>query len=73
MDVITDVALGKPFGDCALDEDVHSYIEMVGSKLPLVTLATASGLLTDLIDSAPVKMVALPSEKDKKGQGAIVR
>ncbi|KAL9052029.1 MAG: hypothetical protein Q9162_005648 [Coniocarpon cinnabarinum] len=72
MDVITDIALGESFGDCANDQDMHDYITTVGSQLPLVTRCTSNSALLSFIDSAPAKMLFMPSEKDKTGQGAIV-
>ena len=73
MDVITDIALSQPFGDCAADDDIHGYIDVVATQLPLVTFCTSSTTLLNVIDSGPMKKVIGPSEKDKDGQGALIR
>jgi hypothetical protein len=68
LDVITDVAFGKPFGYIATDSDVHEYIKMTEDSMPVIMVVSVLPWLTKVLMS-PVFKFLLPSEKDKLGFG----
>lgn len=68
LDVITDLAFGKPFGDLATDSDVHGYISTMESVMPAIMLTTVLPWLLDLL-SWPLFKWMLPSDRDAAGVG----
>ncbi|KAF4485804.1 Cytochrome P450 monooxygenase lolP1 [Colletotrichum fructicola Nara gc5] len=72
LDVISDIAFGKPFGDLASNSDVHEYIHTTERKMPsIVVAAVIPSLLTVL--SWPGLRRLLPSENDATGLGKLIR
>jgi cytochrome P450 len=68
VDVISDVGLGRPFGDLKADKDVHGYIK--SSEGGLRAGNTAFGLGTSWLRDLPIIGPALnPSERDASGFG----
>jgi hypothetical protein len=71
LDVISDIAFGKSFGDVQSDSDVHQYIEVSGKSLPIIILVTVLPWLNTILQSRLFKSF-LPSDKDKLGLGRII-
>ncbi|KDN62705.1 putative cytochrome P450 [Colletotrichum sublineola] len=71
LDVITDLAFGKPFGDLASDSDVHEYIHTAEKNMPNVVLTTVLPWLLALL-SSPLFRCLLPSDKDAIGLGKTI-
>ncbi|KAK1974650.1 cytochrome P450 [Colletotrichum cereale] len=72
LDVISDLAFGKPFGDLASDSDVHEYIYITEHNMPnIVVAAVLPSLLTVLL--WPGLWRLLPSETDASGLGKLMR
>ena len=72
LDVISDIAFGKPFGFISTDSDVYKYIETTEKTLPMVMVTTVLPFLVTLFAS-PLFKPALPSEKDVLGFGRVMR
>ncbi|PHH91604.1 hypothetical protein CDD83_11008 [Cordyceps sp. RAO-2017] len=68
LDVISDLAFGKPFGDLATDSDVHEYISTMEANMPNIILTSSLPWLLALL-SSPLFRWMLPSEKDVIGLG----
>lgn len=68
IDVISDLAFGKPFGDVATDSDVHQYIFTMETNMPNTILTSSLPWLLGLL-SSPLFRWMLPSEKDIIGVG----
>ncbi len=71
LDVISDVAYGKPFGFLATDTDVHEYIKTAEQVIPAAMMVTVFPWLNRLLKS-PLMKGLMPSEKDPIGFGKIV-
>ncbi|KAF4508881.1 hypothetical protein G6O67_005210 [Ophiocordyceps sinensis] len=68
LDVISDLAFGKPFGDIATDSDVHEYISTMEANMPNIILTSSLPWLLGLLGS-PLFRWMLPSDKDMIGVG----
>ncbi|KAK2589590.1 hypothetical protein QQS21_012733 [Conoideocrella luteorostrata] len=68
LDVISDLAFGRPFGDLATDSDVHEYISTSELNMPSVMLTTVFPWLMTLL-AFPLFKSVMPSEKDAVGIG----
>ncbi|KAK2051772.1 cytochrome P450 [Colletotrichum caudatum] len=71
LDVITDLAFGKPFGDLASDSDVHEYIHTAEKNMPNVVVTAVLPWLLALL-SSPLFRCLLPSDKDAIGLGKTI-
>lgn len=71
LDVISDLAFGKPLGYLEQDADPYDYVEAMDASMPV--LATLGNLpwLANLFHS-PLLRRFLPSEMDKGGFGALI-
>nr|XP_036584471.1 cytochrome p450 [Colletotrichum truncatum]KAF6793989.1 cytochrome p450 [Colletotrichum truncatum] len=72
LDIISDIAFGKPFGDVATDSDVHEYIRTTEKNMPNVVLTAILPWLLALL-SSPLFRRLLPSETDAIGLGKMIR
>ncbi|PFH61477.1 hypothetical protein XA68_17308 [Ophiocordyceps unilateralis] len=68
LDVISDLAFGKPFGDLDSDSDVHKYISTMETNMPNIILTSSLPWLLSLLAS-PLLRWMLPSERDVIGVG----
>lgn len=68
IDVITDLAFGRAFGDLATDSDVHEYISTMEANMPNIIVTTVLPWLTAVLGS-PLCRWMLPSERDIIGLG----
>ena len=71
LDVISNLAFGKAFGDLDRDEDVHKYIEMLEEAGPTIILLTVLPLVRTLL-SMPILKRLLPNPEDKIGFGKVM-
>jgi hypothetical protein len=71
LDVISDLAFGKPLGYLQQDADPYDYVEAMDASMPV--LATLGNLpwLANLFHS-PLFRRFLPSERDEGGFGALI-
>ncbi len=72
MDVLTDVAFGKPFGYLERDEDVHEYIKTIRAFMPVLELRTNHTTMNALMGSSLVQALVAPSAKDRTGMGPVI-
>lgn len=71
LDVISDIAFGKPFGNLEADQDVSSYIQAVQEAVPLaIFLATFPGLCRVFFSSMLKRF--WPKTTDKVGLGKLM-
>ncbi|KAF2191116.1 pisatin demethylase [Zopfia rhizophila CBS 207.26] len=71
LDVISDLALGKAFGDLKADEDVNDYLASGSEGLMIGNTSWALGI--SWIRDVPILGKAIsPSEKDQKGFGKMM-
>ncbi|PHH60644.1 hypothetical protein CDD81_1395 [Ophiocordyceps australis] len=68
LDVISDLAFGKAFGDLDTDSDVHEYIATMESSMPNIMVTTVLPWLASLLAS-PLLRWMMPSDKDANGLG----
>ncbi|KAJ8116012.1 hypothetical protein OPT61_g2463 [Boeremia exigua] len=71
LDVISDLAFGKPLGFLQVDGDPYDYLEATEASMPVFALLGNIPWLADLLNSPPLRRF-LPSERDKGGFGAII-
>lgn len=71
LDVISDLAFGKPFGFLATDSDVHDYIKMTEESMPVMMVVSVMPWIARLMQTKLFKGL-LPSEKDKLGFGKFI-
>ena len=68
LDVITDLAFGKPFGDLSSDSDVYEYIRTQEENMPGIIVSTVLPWMLTIL-SSPLFKRMLPSDKDLVGIG----
>jgi hypothetical protein len=71
LDVISDLAYGKPLGYLEHDNDPYNYIEAMDASMPLLSTLGNVPWLADIFQLPPFRRF-LPSEKDKGGFGAFI-
>ena len=71
LDVISDIALGKAFGNLEADKDVSSYIKTTEETFPMLVLLGSFPWLARVFFSRPMKSL-LPSDTDTVGMGKLM-
>jgi hypothetical protein len=71
LDVISNIAMGKAFGNLDADEDTSSLVKASGETLPVVILLAAFHWLANVFFEYPFKLL-LPSDKDTVGLGKLI-
>ncbi|KZL76125.1 pisatin demethylase [Colletotrichum tofieldiae] len=71
LDVISDLAFGKPFGFMETDSDMYEYIKTTEESLPMFMATTVFPWVIRLFAS-PLFRSLLPSEKDPLGFGKVM-
>lgn len=71
LDVISDIAFGKAFGNLEADKDCSSYIKTTEETFPMIVLLGAFPWLAKIFFSRPLKGL-LPSDKDQVGLGKLM-
>lgn len=77
VDIITHLCFGKPLGFLETDSDVFSFLATIETQLPIVqhfsVILELNTLLLKMMDFPWLKRLILPSARDKKGVGVIMR
>jgi hypothetical protein len=71
LDVISDLAFGKPFGFLEQDKDVFEYIQITEQYIPAMLIMANIPWLARLTHT-PMFRSLLPNEADKLGFGAFI-
>ncbi|KAH6629589.1 cytochrome P450 [Boeremia exigua] len=71
LDVISDLAFGKPLGYLQQDADPYDYLQSMDASMPVLAVLGNIPWLADLFHS-PLLRRFLPSELDKGGFGALI-
>lgn len=69
LDVITYLALGRPFGYIAEDTDKYEYIKSIEDNFPLMNVFATLPVLSDIMRIPTVQNTFIPSAKDNTGLG----
>jgi hypothetical protein len=72
MDVITDLAFAKPFGNLTNDEDIYRYIQSTEEMLPVIIMMSAIPTLAAFFQIGWVGKLLFPSDKDTTGVGKLI-
>jgi hypothetical protein len=72
MDVITDLAFTKPFGNLANDQDMYRYIQSTEEMLPVMIMMTSIPALSAFFQIGWVGKLLFPSDKDTTGVGKLI-
>lgn len=72
LDAATDIAFGKPIGYVERDEDFYEYIKAVDDGFQTIAVVSTYPSLVTLLATPLFKWI-LPSDKDEKGVGRILR
>jgi hypothetical protein len=72
MDVITDVAFGKPFGNLTNDEDMYRYIQSTEEMLPFLAIMSSIPALSAFLSIGWIGKLIGPSDKDETGMGKML-
>jgi hypothetical protein len=71
LDVISDIAFGKAFGNLEADEDVTSYIKATEGVFMMMILLGSFPWLAQIFFAYPFKSL-LPSDTDDIGMGKLI-
>jgi hypothetical protein len=71
IDVISEIAFGKSFGNLEADEDTSSYIKATEEIFPMIILLGTFPWLAQVFFSRPFKGL-LPSDTDAAGMGKLM-
>lgn len=71
LDVISDIAFSRPFGDLTKDEDTYGYIKATAEAMKFMNLLSGAPFLYKIMRSSVLSYFA-PSVKDKTGLGPII-
>jgi hypothetical protein len=69
IDVITELAFDRPFGDLTDDEDKHGYAKATKDVLSVAQLLTLFPEVYNLMEQSRLIDLVAPSPKDKSGLG----
>ncbi|KAJ9660997.1 hypothetical protein H2201_006725 [Coniosporium apollinis] len=72
LDVISDLAFNRPFGDLEADADKFDYIKVTGDAMGVMTLLTIFPGAHRWIEASYLVDLVAPSAKDKTGLGRVV-
>lgn len=73
LDTITSIAFGKAFGYLTEDKDMHGFIKIVETELPLATFCANTPTLGQIIFGSGLLNVLWPtSAKDETGRGKLM-
>ena len=72
VDVVSNLAFGKPFGNLESDTDVHGYIQTMEKYLPILVVSTVMAWARNLL-YLPIFRPFMPTEHDVLGVGRIMR
>lgn len=71
LDIISDLAFGKPFGYLENNADVFDYIKITNAYVPIMVFLGNVPKIANLLHSRFFRAL-LPSESDKLGFGAFI-
>lgn len=71
LDVISEIAFGKSFGNLEADEDTAEYIKTTEGLFPMLVLLGAFPWMAHVFFSRPFKGL-LPTETDSVGMGKLM-
>lgn len=71
LDIISDIAFGKSFGNLKADNDTVSYIRGIEETMSFIVLLGIFPWLARIVFSWPCKYL-LPSDKDAAGMGKLM-
>lgn len=71
LDAIGDIGFGSAFGFLAHDMDLHRYIEITDSSLPVLNVLSTMPWLTNVVHKWPFTLV-LPKDGDELGFGRLM-
>lgn len=69
LDIITYLALGKPFGYVSEDTDKYGYIKSIEDNFPLMNVFATLPVLSNIMRIPTVQNSFIPTTKDKTGLG----
>jgi hypothetical protein len=72
MDVITDLAFGKPYGNLENDKDMYDYIQLTEAMIPVVLRMSAIPVLRTLFQTEWISKALFPSDTSEAGIGRLL-
>lgn len=72
MDVITDLAFGKPFGNLENDKDMYEYIQSTEAMIPVVLKMTAIPFMRTLFQTEWISKAMFPKDTNELGMGRLL-
>jgi cytochrome P450 len=72
LDVLTDLAFGRPVGYLAAEEDLYEYINKSADFLPIMELGTNHPWINKILSSRLMQYLAAPKASDRTGLGALI-
>ncbi|PMD37965.1 cytochrome P450 [Hyaloscypha variabilis F] len=72
MDVITDLAFGKPYGNLENDKDMYDYIQLTEAMIPVVVRMSAIPVLRTLFQTEWISKALFPSDTSEAGIGRLL-
>lgn len=72
MDVITDLATGKPFGDLSEDKDLHDYMRTTAEAQPAYVLIGVLPSINRILQIPAIGKMVFPTAQDEIGMGKLI-
>lgn len=72
MDVITDLAFAKPFGNLKNDRDTYNYIQSTEDLVPTVLRISSIPALKSFFELEWINKALFPSDTSENGLGRVV-
>lgn len=72
LDILTDIAFGKPFGFLIEERDLFMYIQTSAAFLPFMELGTNHPWIHAILTSKLLSSIAGPKPTDSRGLGAVI-
>jgi hypothetical protein len=73
MDVITDIAFGRPWGCLIHDNDVDKWFESMELQMPLALRTSTIPWINDMFRIPIIGNLVMPSEDDPVGAGRLLK
>lgn len=71
LDVISEIAFGKSFGNLQADEDCSSYIQTMKESFPVIILLGVFPWVAEVLFSRPMRRF-VPKDTDPAGMGKLM-
>ena len=72
LDVVTDIAFGKPFGYLETNDDLYDYHSTFAQQAPMISIINSMPSVSRFLNQDWAKKFWAPTSKDKAGVGKLM-